>query len=135
MKIKFVAGVTPIVSDLDKNVAFFRDGLDLPVRADADHPDYFATNDLEGLKHFGLWKLADAAEACFGTREWPAEVPVPQATIEFEVDDVAASAAEMEQRGHTLLHGAVTYPWGQTVAHVLSPDGLLIGLSNTPWMQ
>jgi hypothetical protein len=41
----------------------------------------------------------------------------------------------MEAAGHTLLHGAREEPWGQTVARVQSPDGLLIGLSYAPWMH
>ena len=57
-----------------------------------DNSDYVSTGDLDGLKHMGLWKLSDAAEACFGTSEWPSDIPVPQATVEFDVDDVEAAA-------------------------------------------
>ena len=52
------------------------------------------TQKSDGTKHFGLWPLSEAANACFGTTEWPAEVPVPQASMEFEVGDVAAAAAD-----------------------------------------
>jgi hypothetical protein len=55
--------------------------------------DYLAVDGFAGTKHLGVWPLADAAESCFGTREWQAEVPVPQATIEFEVAHAAASDA------------------------------------------
>ena len=37
------------------------------------------------LKAFALWRLTDAAEATFGTAEWPAHLPVPQAWLEFEL--------------------------------------------------
>jgi len=43
-----------------------------------------------------------AAEACFGTPEWPADRIVPQMSIEFEVAAEAAidaAAAELEARG------------------------------------
>jgi uncharacterized glyoxalase superfamily protein PhnB len=60
---------------------------------------------------------------------------VPQGTLELEVDDVAAAAAELETRGHRLVHGARTEPWGQTVARVMSPEGLLVGLTHTPWLR
>jgi hypothetical protein len=34
--------------------------------------------------------------------------------------------------GHRLLHGPRTEPWGQTVAWLLTEDGLLIGVCFTP---
>lgn len=131
MKVLFVAGVAPIVPDLAAARSLYVEGLGLPL-SDDDYPATFA---LDGVKHFGLWPLAEAAEACFGTREWPSDVPVPQATIEFEVADVAAAAAELEARGHRLLHGPRTEPWGQTVARLLGPEGLLVGLSYAPWFH
>lgn len=131
MKVLFVAGVAPIVPDLAAARALYVDGLGLPL-SDDDYPATFA---LDGVKHFGLWPLAEAAEACFGTRQWPSDIPVPQASIEFEVEDVAAAAAELEGRGHRLLHGRRTEPWGQTVARLLGPEGLLVGLSYAPWFH
>ena len=62
-------------------------------------------------------------------------MPVPQATIEFEVDDVAEAAGELEAKGYRLLHGARTEPWGQTVARLLSPEGLIVGFSYTSWLR
>jgi hypothetical protein len=32
----------------------------------------------------------------FGTDEWPTEHPVPQATLELEVEDVSAAVAELQ---------------------------------------
>ena len=77
----------------------------------------------------------EAAEACFGKPEWPADVPVPQATIEFEVDDVAGAARELEKRGYRLVHPTRTEPWKQIVARLLTADGLLIGVCHTPWLH
>jgi hypothetical protein len=48
----------------------------------------FFSEKIGGTKHFGLWPLSQAAEACFETREWPASRPIPQLSIEFEVKDV-----------------------------------------------
>jgi len=134
MKVLFVAGVSPIVPDLDASRAFYEGALGLPLEHDAD-TDYTATNDLDGLNHLGLWKLSDAAEACFGTKEWPSDVPVPQATVEFDVDDVDAAAEELRAAGYALIHEPVTMPWGQRIVHVLSPERLLVGLTYTPWMR
>lgn len=88
-----------------------------------------------GTKHFGLWPLSEAASACFGTTEWPAEIPAPQASIEFEVSDVVAAAAELKAKGHRLIHGAHTEPWGQATARLLSPEGLLVADCFTPAFQ
>ena len=40
---------------------------------------------LNGVKHFALWPLTQAAESCFGMDQWPVDLPVPQAWIEFDV--------------------------------------------------
>ena len=79
---------------------------------------FAATGELDGVKHFGLWPLSEAATACFGTPEWPSEIPVPQASIEFEVADVAAAAEEHEATGHRLIHKARTEPWKQITARI-----------------
>jgi catechol 2,3-dioxygenase-like lactoylglutathione lyase family enzyme len=131
MQILFVAGVTPITSDAAASALFYES---LGVTFEGDDDGYRSTSQLPGLKHFGIWPLADAAQSCFGTREWPTDLPVPQATIEYEVADVAAAAAELVASGHTLLHGTRVEVWGQTTARLLSPEGLLIGVVSTPWL-
>jgi hypothetical protein len=94
--------------------------------------DYMFTHELEGTKHFGLWPLSEAARACFGSDEWPIDVPIPQASIEFEVADVAAAATELGAKGCRLIHGSRTEPWGQITARLLSPEGLLVAVCYTP---
>ena len=34
-----------------------------------------------------------------------------------------------------MLTEARTEPWGQTTARLLSPEGLLVGVTYTPWMH
>jgi catechol 2,3-dioxygenase-like lactoylglutathione lyase family enzyme len=130
MDIQFVASVAPIVQDAAASRTFYRDGLGLSF--EGEEGEYVFTQKLDGTKHFGLWPLSEAATACFGSTEWPAEVPVPQASIEFEVADVAAAAAELTAKGHRLIHDARTEPWGQVTARLLSPDGLLVAVCYTP---
>jgi catechol 2,3-dioxygenase-like lactoylglutathione lyase family enzyme len=108
MDILFVAGFSPIVADPDAAFSFYGDALGVPFEEKMD--DYRYTHRLPGVKHFGLWPLAEAAETCFGTPEWPADVPRPQATVEFEVADVAAAEQELVAKGLTLLHGTRTEP-------------------------
>src|SRR5436190_5919043 len=86
MEVQFVASVAPIVRDVDAARAFYRDALGLSF--EGAEGDYAFTEKLGGTKHFGLWPLSEAATACFGTAEWPERIPVPQASIEFEVPDV-----------------------------------------------
>jgi catechol 2,3-dioxygenase-like lactoylglutathione lyase family enzyme len=130
MDVQFVASVAPIVRDTDAARSFYRDALGLSF--EGEEGDYLFTQKLEGTKHFGLWPLSEAASACFGTTEWPAELPVPQASIEFEVPDVAAAAAELEAKDYRLLHDARTEPWAQITARLLSPEGLLVAVCYTP---
>ena len=130
MDVQFVASVAPIVRDTDAARSFYRDALGLSF--EGEEGDYLFTQKLEGTKHFGLWPLSEAASACFGTTEWPSDIPVPQASIEFEVADVAAAAAELTAKGYRLIHEARTEPWAQITARLLSADGLLIAVCYTP---
>jgi catechol 2,3-dioxygenase-like lactoylglutathione lyase family enzyme len=130
MNIRFVASFSPIVRDVAATRALYRDAIGVAFEGEVG--DYLFTEKLDGVKHFGLWPLTEAAEACFGTPEWPADVMTPQASIEFEVDDVPAAAAELEAAGYTLLHGPRTEPWGQTLARLLDPNGLIVGVCVTP---
>ncbi|HAX81120.1 MAG TPA: glyoxalase [Actinobacteria bacterium] len=132
MNVLFVSGVGVITSDPAASARFYVDELGLPL---VDDDGYRHSNEVAGVKHFGVWPLAAAAQACFGSDTWPADTPIPTATIEFDVDDVAAAAEEMVAAGHRLLHSARTEPWGQTVARLLSPEGVLIGLSYAPWFR
>jgi catechol 2,3-dioxygenase-like lactoylglutathione lyase family enzyme len=133
MKIEFVAGVAVIAPDPPRSRQLYVDTIGLPLASEGG--DYFHSEDVPGLKHFGVWPLSQAAEACFGNQEWPADTTVPQASIEFEVADVPAveaAADELTAAGYELLHPARTEPWGQTVARLLSPEGAIVGISYAP---
>jgi catechol 2,3-dioxygenase-like lactoylglutathione lyase family enzyme len=136
MRVSFVAGFGPIVRDPDTAHAFWRDGLGIQFEEPA--PGYFTNDALDGVKAFAMWPLSQAAEATFGTIAWPADLPVPQAWLEFDVesaDAVAAAVAELRAAGHRLLTDAHEEPWGQTTARLQSPEGLLVGVTHTPWMH
>lgn len=133
MKILFVATFSPIVADPVAARAFYIDGLGLAF--DHEQGDYVFTEKMPGMKHFGLWPLSEAAQACFGTTTWPADRKIPQAGLELEVDDVAGAATELAAKGMELIHPARTEPWGQTLARLISPDGLLVAVCHTPWLH
>ncbi len=136
MKVSFVAGFGPIVRDIEVSRAFWEQGIG--VKLDEPVPGYFTNDALEGINAFALWPLEQAAESCFATDSWPGDIPVPAAWLEFDVESpeaVAPAAAEMEHGGHRLLKETTLEPWGQTVARLLSPEGILVGIAFTPWMH
>jgi len=135
MKFGFVAGFGPIVRDVAGSKQFWSDaGFALSEIA----PDYYGDDEKGGVKAFALWPLSQAAENTFGTTDWPTDLPVPQAWIELDVDSadaVGRAAADMAAQGHQLIREAREEPWKQTTARLLSPEGLLVGISYTPWMH
>ncbi len=136
MKVSFVAGFGPIVPDVDASRPFWGDALGIEFEEAA--PSYFATDDLPGVRAFALWPLAQAAQSTFGTDAWPPDVPTPQAWLELDVgsaEAVGEAVAELEGRGYRLLRGAEEEPWGQTTSRLQSPEGLLVGITYTPWMH
>jgi catechol 2,3-dioxygenase-like lactoylglutathione lyase family enzyme len=136
MKVSFVAGFGPIVRNVDSSRAFWGAGLGIELEEAA--PDYWTSDALDGVKAFALWPLSQAAESCFGSNTWPEEIPAPQAWMEVDVaspEAVSAAITELEAAGHRLLREAQEEPWGQTTARLLSPEGLLIGVTYTPWMH
>jgi catechol 2,3-dioxygenase-like lactoylglutathione lyase family enzyme len=137
MNILFIASIAVIAPDPSKSRELYVDALGLPLSAD-EGGEYWHSEKIAGSKHFGVWPLSQAAEACFGTSEWPSELDVPQASVEFEVEDpdaVAAAGDELEEAGFELLHPARKEPWGQTVARLLSSEGVIVGISYAPWFH
>jgi catechol 2,3-dioxygenase-like lactoylglutathione lyase family enzyme len=133
MDILFITSMAVVATDPPQSRKLFMDALGLPLEGEGD--GYYSSGSIPGSKHFGVWPLSEAAEACFGTPVWPPGRVVPQASIEFEVEDadaVAAAGSELEQAGFELLHPARTEPWGQTVARLLTNDGLIVGISYAP---
>lgn len=136
MRISFVAGFGPVIRVADEAHAFWRDGLGITFEEPA--PGYFTNDDLEGVKAFAMWPLAQAAESTFGATEWPPDLPQPQAWLELDVESAEAvgeAVAELDAAGHRVLRGPHEEPWGQTTARLLSPEGLLVGVTFTPWMH
>jgi catechol 2,3-dioxygenase-like lactoylglutathione lyase family enzyme len=135
MKIEFIATIAVITADPPASRRLYVDVIGLPLGGQAD---YIHSEEIAGCKSFGVWPLAEAAQACFGESEWPGGLPVPQVSIEFEVADpeaVTAATEELQRAGHELLHAPREEPWGQTVARILSPEGIIVGISYTPALR
>ncbi len=137
MKIEFLASVAVIAPDPPASQKLYVDALGLPLSSSGDD-EYVHSEQIDGCKHFGVWPLSQAAEACFGTTDWPADRPVPQVSVEFDVADAAAvdaAAQELQQAGYELLHPARQEPWGQTVARLQSLEGAIVGISYAPQLH
>ena len=134
MEIEFITSVGVIAADPPASRKLYVEALGLPLE-NPSGGEYYWSGKIPGCKHFGVWPLSEAAEACFGVSEWPADRPVPQVSLEFEVRDAAAveaAATELEAAGYALLHPAREEPWGQTVARLLSDEGSIVGVSYAP---
>jgi catechol 2,3-dioxygenase-like lactoylglutathione lyase family enzyme len=135
LKILFVAGFGPIAKEPRTSKTFYADVLGLSFDTIPGSDDYLHTEKLDGVRHFAIWPLKEAAQSCFGRDEWPADVPEPHAWLEFDVEDVTAASAVLKGRGYRLLVEVRNEPWGQTVTRLLSPEGILVGVTYTPWMR
>jgi len=132
-RILFVAGFGPIVRDSDASRKLYREVLNIPFKEEKG--GYLHTEALKGANSFALWPLSQAAQSCFGTEDWPRDVPVPTAWLEFDVDDVESATAELESRGYRMLVRNKREPWGQTVSRFIDPEGLLVAVALTPSMR
>ena len=106
-------GSVPLSKTSPKSHKFYADALGLSFQKEAG--DYLHTEKLDGVKTFALWPLSQAARSCFGSESWPSDRPVPQAWLEFDVDDIEQAGTELRKRGYTLLTKAQKEPWGQIV--------------------
>ncbi|HEX8711945.1 MAG TPA: VOC family protein [Terracidiphilus sp.] len=133
IKVLFIAGFGPINLDIAESRKLYSHALGISFHEDSG--GYLYTGDLAGAKHFAVWPLSQAAQSCFGKDSWPDNIPVPQAWLEFEVDDVEETTAKLESQGYRMLLRNKEEPWGQTVSRFLSPEGLLIGITFTPSLR
>lgn len=133
INVLFIAGFGPIVRDATASRKLYCQTLGIGFKE--EEGGYLHTEKLNGAKSFALWPLDHAALSCFGKESWPGEIPVPQAWLEFDVEDVEAATAELESQGYRMLVKNKKEPWGQMVSRFLSPEGLLVGITCTPWMR
>lgn len=133
MRVLFIAGFGPVAADVDQSRKLYEGTLGIAFKV--EEGDYRHTEDLKGANAFAIWPLAQAAESCFGTQEWPSDVATPQAWLEFDVEDVDEATRELEEAGYQLLVRHRKEPWGQVVTRLISPEGLLVGVTVTPWMR
>lgn len=133
IKVLFVAGFGPIVQDQRLSRKLYVENLGISF--EEMEGGYLHTEKVGGVKHFALWPLSQAAQSCFGSDTWPKDILVPQAWLEFDVENIEVATKELEKQEYKLLVSARKEPWGQIVTRLLSPEGLLVGITHTPWMR
>lgn len=97
--------------------AFYRDTLGLPVRTDRGHHLAFEWP--------GGMRLTLGVHA--GIHSGPARDPL-RIMINFEVMDIHATAAHLQQRGVTFTRPPSQEPWGGWIATFADPDGNMLQL-------
>ena len=132
-KILFIAGFGPIVREAAASRDLYKETFGIPFKEEKG--GYLHTESLRGANSFALWPLSEAAQSCYGTSSWPKDTPIPQAWIEFDVDSVETATAALESRGYRMLVKNKKEPWGQIVSRFIGPEGLLVGITYTPWMR
>lgn len=132
-RVLFIAGFGPIVREAAASRGLYSQALGIPFKE--ERGGYLHTEALKGAKSFALWPLSEAAESCYGKPAWPGDVPIPQAWVEFDVDDVGKATAELESQGYRMLVKNKQEPWGQMVSRFIGPEGLLVGITFTPSMR
>ncbi|HXO42420.1 MAG TPA: VOC family protein [Thermoanaerobaculia bacterium] len=133
IKVQFIVGFGPIVRETAESRKLYSEAFGIHFKEESG--EYLHTEALQGAKTFALWPLSQAALSCFGNESWPEDIPVPQAWLEFDVDSVEKATADLEARGYRILVKNKKEPWGQTVTRLLSPEGLLVGVTFTPAMR
>jgi Glyoxalase-like domain len=133
IQVLFILGFGPIVRNTAESRKLYSESLG--IRFKEESGEYLHTEALKGAKSFALWPLSQAAESCFGEDDWPDNIPIPQAWLEFDVDNVESATANLESRGYRMLVKNKKEPWGQTVSRFISPEGLLVGVTFTPMMR
>ncbi len=101
MKVLFIAGFGPIAADVAESRRLYESALGIAFKV--EEGEYLHTEQVDGARAFAVWPLSQAAESCFGTTEWPADIARPQAWLEFDVDDVETATRELEEAGYKLL--------------------------------
>lgn len=119
------AGVILAVSDFERSLAFYRDGLGFDVEATFDDPPYAIL--VSGGARISLAEQGHPAEDCPGVVMSVApDRSRAAAMLVVEVADCWASYEALAQRGVPFLREPYSPPWGGARCFAVDPDGYLI---------
>lgn len=124
--------VTLLVSDVPQAIAFYEQAFGLKQRF-IHESELFAEMEMEGAAlHFAASKAVKANLPNGFQENNLAHLP---AGIEicFVTDDVATAFATAIEAGATAYAEPNVMFWGQTIAYIRDPDGILIEIGNSSW--
>lgn len=124
--------VTLLVSDVPQSIAFYEKAFGLKQRF-IHESGLFAEMEMAGVAlHFAASKAVKANLPKGFQENSLAHLP---AGIEIclTTDDVAAAFAQAIAAGATAYAEPNVMFWGQTIAYLRDPDGILIEIGNTSW--
>ena len=113
------------VDNLDEAAALYGDALNLPVAKEWAEPEGRGIILAAGPATI---ELVDRAQAEHIDRVEVGKRVSGPVRLAFEVSDVGASAASLQERGAKVLHGPVSTPWGDLNQRLQTPDGLQLTL-------
>ena len=119
-----ITTVRVLANDFDQAVAFYRDILGIPIRADAG---VYVAFDARGFE-LGIYRrdlmaqiVSSMAEETVGSSD--------SLLINLEVDDLAGAVETLRERGVTFETEIHDQPdWGMRVVHLRDPEGNLLEL-------
>jgi catechol 2,3-dioxygenase-like lactoylglutathione lyase family enzyme len=130
--IRHISGIAEIVDNVDATVDFYRNTLGFKVEHEPGSG--YATMEISGVLHFGIWGREQATRAILGEDADPNQIPLGF-TIGFEVDLVEGDTKAAQDKGLTFIQPSREEPWGQVTSRFLSPSGALCEFSETPWAR
>ena len=124
MNVLFIASMAVVAADPRQSRKLFIDAFGLALEGEGD--GYYSSGNIPGSKHFGVWPLSEAAEACFARRSGP---PIGWSRrhnrVRWRTPKLSRRQAANFSARALLLHPA----GDRTVARLLTEDGLIVGIS------
>lgn len=119
INVLFITGFGPIVRERTASRKLYRQMLG--IHFTEEDGGYLHIEQLEGANSLALWPLSQAAQSCFGKDSRPDDIPLPQAWLEFDVDNVEKATKELELQGFRMLVKNKKEPWGSERQPLLGP--------------
>lgn len=118
------------VRDVDQTLTFFTEAFDMVRRFFHPEGDYGELDTGQTTLSFVANELAHAnLDAAGGFTESSADAPPCAASITLVTDDVSSAVDRAIACGAQPYVAPTEKPWGQTVAYVRGPDGILIEIA------
>ncbi|MGH1490963.1 MAG: VOC family protein [Acidimicrobiales bacterium] len=115
------------VADVESTLTFYQTAFGLERRMITPEGDYGELNTGATTLSFVVNELAHSnLDAAGGFTPLDATQPPVGATIGLVTDDVAGTVAAAKQAGGIGYTEPTEKPWGQTVAYIRDPNGILI---------